>query len=102
MDLSTSAFVNLGVIPAEFAFGAVDPTTHVKLSRNGNPDFRWTGLRGGVRIPKSDPILKPEGKVLSGAVCVEVQQRTEAMKDRRPGARYRKVAEYDAVLVTVK
>ncbi len=54
--------------------------------------------RGELRIPSGDPILKSPGKVLSGAVSVEVRQRTEAMKDRRAGVRYRRVEEYDAVL----
>lgn len=49
MHLSTSAFANLGVIPAEFAFAAMDPATHVKLSANRNPDFSWTGLPAGTR-----------------------------------------------------
>ena len=49
MDLATSAFAHLGVIPAEFAFCVADAATHVKLSANRNPDFRWTGLPTGTR-----------------------------------------------------
>ena len=48
MELSTSAFPNNGVIPAEFAFCAMDPVAHVKLSANRNPDFTWTGLPAGT------------------------------------------------------
>ena len=49
MELTTSAFANNGVIPAEFAFGAIDTATHVKLSGNRNPDLRWSGLPPGTR-----------------------------------------------------
>jgi Raf kinase inhibitor-like YbhB/YbcL family protein len=49
MQLSTSAFMHLGVIPAELAFGAMDSTAHVKLSTNRNPDFSWSGLPAGTR-----------------------------------------------------
>ncbi len=31
-------------IPAEFAFGAPDPATHIRLSNNRNPHLRWTGV----------------------------------------------------------
>lgn len=49
MELATSAFANMGVIPAEFAFCAIDAATHVKLSANCNPDFKWAGLPAGTR-----------------------------------------------------
>jgi Raf kinase inhibitor-like YbhB/YbcL family protein len=49
MDLSTSAFADLGVIPGEFAFCVADPAAHVRLSANRNPDFRWTGVPAGTR-----------------------------------------------------
>jgi Raf kinase inhibitor-like YbhB/YbcL family protein len=49
MQLSTTAFAANGVIPAEFAFGAIDPATHVKLSGNRNPDFRWSGLPAATK-----------------------------------------------------
>ena len=49
MQLATSAFAHLGAIPAEFAFAAMDPVAHVKLSANRNPDFSWTGLPAGTR-----------------------------------------------------
>ena len=49
MELSTSAFARNGVIPAEFAFGAMDAASHVKLSGNCNPDLRWSGLPAGTR-----------------------------------------------------
>ncbi len=49
MELVTSAFADQGVIPAEFAFCAMDPATHVALSANRNPDFRWSALPAGTR-----------------------------------------------------
>jgi len=49
MELTTKAFADMGIIPAEFAFGAVDPVNHVTLSANRNPDFAWRGVPGGAR-----------------------------------------------------
>jgi Raf kinase inhibitor-like YbhB/YbcL family protein len=49
MKLSTTAFGDGGVIPAEFAFGAIDPKVHVALSGNRNPDFAWSGLPAGTK-----------------------------------------------------
>ena len=49
MKLTTTAFSDMGIIPPEFAFGAIDPTTHVKLSTNRNPDFAWSALPSGVQ-----------------------------------------------------
>jgi hypothetical protein len=49
MRLTTTAFADQGVIPAEFAFCAIDPATHVRLSQNRSPDFAWEGLPAGTR-----------------------------------------------------
>lgn len=49
MELETTAFPPMGIIPAEFAFCAIDPATHVKLAQNRNPDFRWRNLPPGTR-----------------------------------------------------
>jgi len=49
MKISTLAFPNNGVIPAEFAFGAMDAVAPVKLSANRNPDFTWTGLPAATK-----------------------------------------------------
>src|SRR5437868_15285938 len=49
MELTTSAFPDNGIIPPEFAFGAMDAAKHVTLSGNRNPDFRWSGLPAGTR-----------------------------------------------------
>jgi Raf kinase inhibitor-like YbhB/YbcL family protein len=44
MRLMTTAFADGQRIPAEFAFCAIDPQTHVRLSGNVNPDFAWSDL----------------------------------------------------------
>ena len=44
MKLTTTAFPDHGAIPAEFAFGALDAATHVRLAGNRNPDFAWSDL----------------------------------------------------------
>jgi Raf kinase inhibitor-like YbhB/YbcL family protein len=49
MELVTSAFRDGGVIPANFAFCAMDAAAHVKLSANRNPDFAWKGLPTGMK-----------------------------------------------------
>ena len=49
MQLTTTAFAPNGVIPAEFAFGAPDAKTHVKLAGNRNPDLQWRDLPTGTR-----------------------------------------------------
>ncbi len=49
MKLTTTAFPDLGVIPAECAFAVHDPATHVRLSDNRNPDFAWGDLPTGTR-----------------------------------------------------
>ena len=58
MILTTTAFAEGAAIPAEFAFGAIDPATHVKLAGNRNPDLAWSGAAGGDalardRLPRS-------------------------------------------------
>lgn len=49
MNLTTTAFVDNGVIPGEFAFAVIDAATHVKLAANRNPDFAWTEVPTGTR-----------------------------------------------------
>ena len=74
MRLSTTAFPDMGTIPAEFAFGAVDPASHVKLSGNRNPDFAWSGLPAGTKslalichdpdVPSRGDDVNKEGRVV--------------------------------------
>ena len=44
MLLESGAFAEGSVMPPEFAFGTMDPKSHIALSSNINPDFRWSGL----------------------------------------------------------
>ncbi len=64
MWLTTTAMPDGGVIPAEFAFGAIDPAAHARLSANRNPDFAWTGLPSGTKslvLICHDPDVPSEG-----------------------------------------
>ena len=79
MELSTSAFPNNGVIPAEFAFCAMDPVAHVKLSANRNPDFTWTGLPAGTEslvllchdpdVPSRGDDVNQEGRTVPASLA---------------------------------
>jgi len=79
MELSTSAFANNGVIPAEFAFCAMDAAAHVKLSANRNPDFTWTGLPAGTKslallchdpdVPSRGDDVNQEGRTVPAALA---------------------------------
>ena len=69
MELATSAFVDNGVIRPEFAFCAMDAVTHVSLSGNRNPDFRWSGLPTGTRslaLLCYDPDVPSRGDDVNG------------------------------------
>jgi Raf kinase inhibitor-like YbhB/YbcL family protein len=74
MRLTTTAFVDHGAIPAEFAFCAIDPATHVTLSRNASPDFAWADLPAGTKslallchdpdVPSRGDDVNKEGRVV--------------------------------------
>jgi len=49
MRVSTTAFVDGGAIPPEFAFGKPDAKRHVALSDNRNPDLAWSDAPAGAR-----------------------------------------------------
>jgi len=49
MHLSLPAFASGDPMPARFAFGDVDPDSHVRLSDNRNPELRWSDLPNGTR-----------------------------------------------------
>jgi Raf kinase inhibitor-like YbhB/YbcL family protein len=78
MRLTTTAFVDHGAIPAEFAFCAIDPATHVTLSRNLSPDFAWADLPPGTKslallchdpdVPSRGDDVNKEGRVVPAAL----------------------------------
>ena len=49
MKLTTTAFTDMARIPDEYAFAVIDPTAHVRLAANRNPDFRWQDVPTGTR-----------------------------------------------------
>ena len=79
MKLVTTAFAAGGPIPAEFAFGAIDPVAHVKLSTNRNPDFAWSGLPAGAKslvlfcldpdVPSTGDDVNKEGRVVKASLA---------------------------------
>ena len=79
MKLATSAFADSGVIPADLAFGAIDPAQHVKLSANRNPDFRWQDLPPRTRslalichdpdVPSRGDDVNKEGRTVPASLA---------------------------------
>jgi Raf kinase inhibitor-like YbhB/YbcL family protein len=49
MKITSASFQDNGRIPAEFAFGAPDPKTHVTLSKNRNPELAWSDVPAGTK-----------------------------------------------------
>jgi len=49
MRLHIPSFADGTPIPAEFAFGVLDPVAHVALSSNRNPQIEWSDLPDGTR-----------------------------------------------------
>ncbi len=78
MQLTTTAFAAGGPIPPEFAFGAIDPVNHVRLSGNRNPDFAWAGVPAGTRslvlvchdpdVPSRGDDVNKEGHVVPASL----------------------------------
>lgn len=48
MQLRSESFKQGEAIPSEFAFGAIDPTTHIALSANRNPHLAWSDVPPGT------------------------------------------------------
>ena len=49
MQLTSTSFVDGQRIPGEFAFCLADPTHHVRLGRNCNPQLAWNDAPAGTR-----------------------------------------------------
>jgi Raf kinase inhibitor-like YbhB/YbcL family protein len=75
MKLSSQSFADNGAIPAEFAFCAPDPGTHVTLSKNRNPELSWSDLPAGTKslvlichdydVPSKPDDVNQEGRTIS-------------------------------------
>jgi Raf kinase inhibitor-like YbhB/YbcL family protein len=75
MKLSSTSFENGRRIPARFAFGKHDPTSHLTLSDNWNPHLEWRDLPGGTKslalvvhdadVPSRPDDVNKEGRVIS-------------------------------------
>ena len=95
MKLATTAFADGGVIPAEFAFGAIDPVAHVKLSANRNPDFKWSHLPVGTMslamichdpdVPSRGDDVNKEGRTVRASLA-RVEFAHWVLIDLRPDA----------------
>ena len=64
MKVSSSSFDDGGAIPAQYAFCAVDPDTHARLSGNQNPHLAWSEVPMGTKsfaIVCHDPDVPSQG-----------------------------------------
>ena len=78
MKLTTTAFHDGGVVPAELAFGRPDAKTHVALSANRNPDLAWTGAPAGTKsfavlcvdpdVPSRGDDVNQEGRIVPASL----------------------------------
>lgn len=74
MKLWSESFEDGGAIPAQFAFGAIDPASHVRLSDNMNPHLAWSEVPPGTRslalichdpdVPSRGDDVNQEGKTV--------------------------------------
>src|SRR4051794_13912649 len=75
MELMTTAFTDVGIIPPEFAFCTMDPVAHATFSANRNPDFSWRDLPAGTKslaiicddpdVPSRGDDVNQEGRTVS-------------------------------------
>ena len=64
MKLTSSSFDDGGAIPAQYAFCAPDPSSHVTLSKNENPQLAWRNVPMGTKsfaIVCHDPDVPSRG-----------------------------------------
>ena len=73
MKLLSASFEDGGVIPAEYAFCAPDPGSHVTLSKNRNPQLAWSGVPAGTRsfaVVCHDPDVPSRGDDVNKEGCL--------------------------------
>ena len=78
MKISSKSFGANQRIPAEFAFCAPDPKTHVKLSGNRNPELSWSDLPAGTKslalichdydVPSKPDDVNKEGRTVPASL----------------------------------
>ena len=78
MELTTTAFADMGIIPADLAFCAIDPVNHVALSTNRNPDLAWRGVPAATKslallchdpdVPSRGDDVNQEGRVVAASL----------------------------------
>ena len=74
MKLWSDSFNDGADIPVEYAFGMIDPKTHVALSANRNPHLAWSELPAGTQslalivhdydVPSRPDDVNQEGRVV--------------------------------------
>ena len=74
MKLASSSFDDGAAIPAQYAFCAPDPKSHVTLSKNQNPHLAWSGVPMGTKsfaivchdpdVPSKGDDVNQEGRVV--------------------------------------
>ncbi len=74
MKFWTDSFKDGGSIPQEYAFGVIDPGSHVALSSNRNPHVAWSDLPDGTQslvlichdrdVPSRGDDVNQEGKTV--------------------------------------
>lgn len=74
MKLWSDSFKDGDAIPGEFAFGVIDPASHVALSSNKNPHLAWSDLPAGTKslalichdkdVPSRGDDVNQEGKTV--------------------------------------
>jgi len=78
MKVRSDSFTDGGWMPAEFAFGRIDPASHVALSDNRNPHLTWSEVPVGAKsfavichdrdVPSSGEDVNQEGREVPAAL----------------------------------
>jgi len=74
MKLSSLSFSDQEAIPERYAFGKIDPQSHVSLADNFNPQFSWDDVPAGAKsfalichdpdVPSKPDDVNQEGRVV--------------------------------------